>query len=207
MKSLFKSGVAIFVSAVLFMCLVPVQRVNAAEFTSGTVSGNVYENSFFGYRVTLPAGYSFVGSDELAAVTGKTKDVLASEKEIVNSIEDGSVMTVAYAVDSSGSDSINVVISKVDPSDTENGMMTAARDALVPIFTDNGFSDVSIDVVNKTVAGESHDVLVINATIEGFNFYEQQMGAIKDGYSINITAANYGDDDTDTMLGNITKID
>ena len=95
MKSLFKSGVAIFVSAVLFMCLVPVQRVNAAEFTSGTVSGNVYENSFFGYRVTLPAGYSFVGSDELAAVTGKTKDVRASEKEIVKSIEDGSVMTVA----------------------------------------------------------------------------------------------------------------
>ena len=132
---------------------------------------------------------------------------LASEKEIVKSIEDGSVMTVAYAVDSSGSDSINVVISKVDPSDTENGMMTAARDALVPIFTDNGFSDVSIDAVNKTVAGESHDVLVINATIEGFNFYEQQMGAIKDGYSINITAANYGDDDTDTMLGNITKMD
>ncbi len=207
MKNIFKRGIAIFVSAVLFMCLVPAQKVNAAEFTSGTISGNVYENSFFGYRVTLPEGYSFVGTDELAAVTGKTKDVLANEQEIVKSLEDGSVMTVAYAVDSSGSNSINVVIGKVSPTDTENEMMTAAKDALGPIFTDNGFSGVSIDVVNKTVAGESHDVLVITANIEGFNFYEQQMGAIKDGYSINITAANYGEDGTDKMLGNISKID
>ncbi len=206
MKSIFKRGIAVLVSAVIFMCLVPAQRVSAAEFTSGTVSGNVYENSFFGYRVTLPEGYSFVGTDELAAVTGKAKDLLASDQEIVKSIEDGSVMTVAYAVDASGLNSINVVISKVNPTDTENEMMTSARDALAPFFTDNGFADVTIDVVNKVVAGENHDVLVISANIGGTGFYEQQMGSIKDGYSINITAANYLENNTDSMLANITKI-
>ena len=47
------------------------------EFSIGAVDGNAYVNEYFGVKLNLLDGYSFVDDETLAQITGMTTDMLS----------------------------------------------------------------------------------------------------------------------------------
>lgn len=208
MKGIVKRGLAIILSVVFMACLIPAIEVRAEEFSTGEVKGNVYENEFFGIRLTLPDGYSFVDEKALAQLSGQTATLLKDHEATAQAIKDGSVIIFAYANDDdTGYNSINVTLSNLgDASITEEEVAVASRDELGSFFLENGYTLDHIEAKPKKVAGENHYELALDASIDGFKFYEQVVTLVKDGYNMNITAATYFKDDTDEILKGVAKL-
>jgi hypothetical protein len=201
------NSLAIIISAAILLCLIPAQRVSAAEFNIGTISGNVYENDFFGYRLTLPDGYTFVSNESLAMLNGRSTQSQEDTASIIKSIDKGNAVTIAFAEDASGYNTINIVISNTGYADAdENFIMSAADDSVKAVLEASGFTVNEFAVKEMVVAGDKHPILVVDGEFAGNGFYEKQMAAVKDGYSMNITFANFIEDNTTTGLSKISKI-
>nr|MCR5403322.1 hypothetical protein [Butyrivibrio sp.] len=185
----------------------PAGFAEAAEFDVGKKSGNVYENEFFGIRFTLPDGYSFVDDETLAQISGQTTELLKNHVAAARSIENGSVIIYAYANDETEYNTINITLSNVgDSAITEKDVAEASRDELKAFFTENGYKVDSIEAKTRDIAGEEHYEIVVEATYDGYKFYEQVVVFLKDGYNMNITTANYFKDSTDEILTGVTKL-
>lgn len=207
MRYVMKRSIAVFLAAVLLMSFLPAIKARAAGFDVGKKSGNVYENEFYGIRFVLPDGYAFVDDETLAQISGQTVELLKNHVATAKSIEDGSVIIYAYANDESEYNTINITLSNVgDETVTEKDIAEASRDELKAFFVENGYKVDSIEAKQKNVAGQSHYEIAVEATYEGYKFYEQVVVFLKDGYNMNITAANYFRDDTDEILKGVTSI-
>ena len=82
----------------------------SGEFSIGTVAGKTYVNEYFGIKINVPDGYSFVDDETLAQLTGMTSDMLSDNEAVKEVIEDGTVSLVCYAMNESGLCNINATI-------------------------------------------------------------------------------------------------
>ncbi len=207
MRKRLLSSIAVIVSAVILLCLVPARQVSAAEFNIGTISGSAYENDFFGYRVTLPDGYTFVSTESLAMINGRSTEAQEDMASILKAIESGNAITVAYAEDQTGYNTVNIVIANTGYADaTEEFIMSSADDSIKAVLEASGFTVNEFAVKEMVVAGDKHPILNVEGEIAGKSFYEKQIAVVKDGYSMHITYANYIEDNTTSGLSKISKI-
>lgn len=207
MKTIIKRTLAVSLAFVVMLCIMPAGTVRAAGYSTGSIDGNVYENEFFGISLTLPDGYSFVSDKELSQIAGRTVDEIKDEEGTIASIEAGEVITYAFAQDSTGLNSVNIVLSKnMDPSITVKEAMESALTEIVPVLEDSGFIDVKAGIEKKKAAGSTHEIMYVEGKIGGFGFYEKQIAFFKDGYAIHITIANYGEDNTEALFEGLSKI-
>ena len=52
------------------------------EFTLGTTDGNVYENEYLGFRITVPEEMAFASDEELARLSASTGEVLKDNETV-----------------------------------------------------------------------------------------------------------------------------
>lgn len=207
MKNTLKKGFAIILSSMIMMCLLPAAHANAAEFSTGTINGNVYENDFFNIKLELPEGYTFVDEETLAQINEISINLLRNNAAAVKSIEKGQVITFALAKDENGYNTINITISNLgDDTVTDKDVAIASIDELAAFLVENGYVVDSIDAIEKTVAGESRVEISVEAAADGYKFFEQIIPIVKDGYNMNVTYANYFLDEIDTLLNSLQKI-
>ncbi|WP_026651156.1 hypothetical protein [Butyrivibrio proteoclasticus] len=206
MKTMFKRSLTLILSVVLLSCI-PAFAVRAAGYSTGAITDNVYENEFFGFKLTLPDGYEFVSDEQLTQIAGRTLAEIKDNEGTIASIENGEVVTYAFASDSTGLNSINIVLSKnANSSVTVKEAMDAAIEEIVPILEDSGFIDINAGIEQKKALGTTNDVMYVEGKIGGFGFYEKQIAFFKDGYAIHITIANYGEDNTQALFDGLSKI-
>ena len=174
------------------------------EFSVGTVEGNTYVNDYFGVKLNLLDGYTFVDDEELAQITGMTADILSDNKAAAKAIEDGSATIVAYAADSTGLCNVNVTAqsnaSLANAILDEEAVLVASVDQAKSALEAQGISNITYDVVEKEVAGENHKVLKMNGEYNGIEFHNEMVNLQKGDYMLAFAATSFNGDSTNAMI-------
>ncbi len=179
------------------------------EFSTGTVDGNVYENQYFGLKVTVPADYSFIDDETLAQLSGMAADIMKDNKAAAAALDNGTAAIVAYANKQGAADNINVTIqsnaSLANALMDEKAVMTVSMGQLQSVLESQGAEITYIDVVEKEVAGETHYVLELEGTINGMDLSERVVNFQKGDYMLAVAASCFNSDDVDTLMEGIEK--
>ena len=174
------------------------------EFSVGTVDGNSYVNEYFGVKLGLLDGYSFVDDETLAQITGLTADMLSDNKLLAKAIEDGTATIIAYAADSTGLNNVNVTVqsnaSLANAILDEEAVLKASVDQAQSALEAQGISNITYDVVEKEVAGENHKVLKMNGEYNGIEFHNEMVNLQKGDYMLAFAATSFNGDSTDSMI-------
>ncbi len=201
MKSIIKNASLMLLSLVLVVsfCVTPVR---AAGFSVGTTEGDTYANEFFGKKLVLPKGYTFLEGQELATQSGTPLKELNDPAGLVKTIDGGDSVIICYAFDSTGKNNINVSLAKID-MDNEQEVMNILKDFLSDLYTSSGYVVNKLEVNKKKVAGEDHYVLSADLSIGEVNCYQEAVTFLKDGYAMTLTASAFTTDETDKAIANI----
>lgn len=180
------------------------------EFSIGTVEGNAYVNEYFGVKLNLLDGYSFVDDETLAQITGMTTDMLSDNKLATKAIEEGTAAIVAYAQNSTGLCNINVTAQSnatlanaiLDEEAVLNASVSQAQSALEA----QGISNITTEIVEREVAGETHKVLKMNGEFNGVEFHNEMVNLQKGDYMLAFAATCFNEDSTDALIDAIEAL-
>ena len=193
MKNILKKGFAVIFSAVIVMCLIPAQQVKADGFDLGTVKGNVYENSYFGYKVTLPAGYSF------------TTNELDHPETAMALVEAGAGMLILEAETTTGYSNANIILTNGASSYTEKEILTQGI-AEIKASAGTNVKINSAEIQSQKIAGDKRSIIAVSATIGDITFSQKEVILINGDYGMIITFTGVDDAETTEMLKWITKL-
>ena len=165
----------------------------------GYIQGSTYKNDFFGLKLTSPVGYEF------------TDDGVYTDAEYASrELDDGEAVIVACGADSTDLNFFDVVVQSYanmnDSLFNEEDILKIAKVSLERQLTDGGAEVISMDISQKTVAGEIHYVLSVHGSYQGYDFYEQMVNIQKDDYMFSVVVNNFITDKTDDVLNNIEKM-
>ena len=124
MKNVFKKGFTIVLCAAICLCLIPSLKANAAEFELGTATVNTYDNNYFGYRITLPAGYNFTNSE------------LGSPETAMACVEAGLGITIIEAETPNGIGNMNIILTNGASGYTEKTVLQEGMAEIKGSLTD-----------------------------------------------------------------------
>ena len=179
------------------------------EFSTGTVDGNVYENEYFGIKLTVPTDYSFLDDETLAQVSGMAADVMKDNKAAAAALENGTAAIVAYAIKNGAADNINVTIqsnaSLANAIFDEKAIMEASMDQLKTVLESQGAEISAVEVVEKEVAGENHWVIELTGNVSGMELHERIVNFQKGDYMMAIAASSFNNEDAETLMSGIEK--
>ncbi len=180
------------------------------EFSVGTVEGNTYVNDYFGVKLNLLDGYTFVDDEELAQITGMTADVLSDNKAAAKAIEDGSATIVAYAADSTGLCNVNVTAqsnaSLANAILDEEAVLVASVDQAKSALEAQGISNITYEIVDRTVAGENHKVLKMHGDYSGVEFNNEMVNLQKGDFMLAFAATCFNGDTTDEIIDGVEAL-
>ena len=194
MKNVLRKGFAIIISAAIVMCLIPAQKISAAEFDLGTATVNTYENSYFGHRITLPDGYVFCASE------------LGSPETAMALVNSGAGITIIEAESTTGIANMNIILTNGATGYTEKSVLDEGM-ADVKANLSEGITLNKIEILNKKVAGSKHDILATSVTIGEVSISQRQVVLINGDYGMFITFSGADDAEADAMLKWLSKIE
>jgi hypothetical protein len=187
----------------------PAEEESDVEFTTGTVNGNVYENEYFGIKLTVPSDYSFLDDDTLSQLTGMASDIMKDNKAAKQALENGTAAIVAYGIKSGAADNINVTIqSNASLANTifdEKAIMDVSKDQLKSALESQGAEITSCEVVESEVAGEKHYIIELTGNVNGMEVHEQVVNFQKGDYMMAIEASTFNSDDAATLMSGVEK--
>ncbi len=182
------------------------------ESISGSISGNTYENKYFNVKYTLGDNYRFATEDEIKTLNSALGDLdaIKDNKAAKKALDEGAVMTVAYAMDSTKGKTLTVVIQSVNSIVgsliNEEAILTAGKADVEKGLEAQGLSNVTSEVENVTFLGEEHPSLKITGTINGAVLNERMVCLVKGNYII-LFAASGLDNDFDSELLSATTVE
>ncbi|WP_022764333.1 hypothetical protein [Butyrivibrio sp. XPD2006] len=194
MRNVLRKGFAIIISAAIVLCLIPAQKISAAEFDLGTATVNTYENSYFGYRITLPDGYVFCASE------------LGSPETAMALVNSGAGITIIEAESTTGIANMNIILTNGATGYTEKSVLEEGM-ADVKANLSEGITLNKIEILNKKVAGSKHDILATSVTIGEVTISQRQVVLINGDYGMFITFSGADDAEADAMLKWLSKIE
>ena len=193
MKNVLRKGFAIIISAAIVMCLIPAQKISAAEFELGTATVNTYENNYFGHRITLPDGYVFCASE------------LGSPETAMALVNSGAGITIIEAESTTGIANMNIILTNGATGYTEKTILEEGIAEIKATLSEE-ITLNKIEVQNRKVAGSKHDILVMSASIGEMTFSQRQVVLINGDYGMIITLTGADDAEADAMLKWLSKI-
>ena len=181
------------------------------EFSIGSVVDNAYVNEYFGVKLNLLDGYSFVDDETLAQITGMTSDILSDNKLATKAIEDGTAAIIAYATNESGLSNINVTAQSnatlANAILDEEAVLTASVGQAQAALEAQGISNITYEIVEREVAGETHKVLKMSGEYSGVEFHNEMVNLQKGDYMLAFAATCFNEDACDELIDALEKID
>lgn len=132
---------------------------NSANQAKGTVTDNVYQNSYFGVKLAIPEGFQqtdYTGFDLMAV-----------------SSTNGSMYQVQ--VIGTGLAGVNGNIA------TQESIIEASKSYIEQMMQSAGYTDSNVTTEKGTFLGEEANLLVVNAKMEGMSLYMIDAILLKDG--------------------------
>lgn len=175
----------------------------------GTNDGKVYENKFIGIGYKLNDGYTLYTDEQIKELNNMTSDMAGNEyRELMSN---ATIIYDMFAADSSGLNSINLNLEKLD--DQQMAFLTikqnfeAAVDIMEDTYNNLGCTNFKYDISTVEIDGREVDALYIEAEINGTNVYQTLFGVKCDGYLANIAVSTYFTNTTSDIINNIYWLD
>lgn len=179
--------------------------VKAAGLSIGSASGNTYENEFFNLKLVLPSNFAFVSNEKLADESELSLEELNDPALAVEKINGGLSPFVAYAYDETEKNNVNISISAIDGY-TEADLFAEVKDAMGGVYSEYGYDEYAVDVVDAEIMGEPHYKMISELKIGDLHIYQETVALLKDGYCITITASADSKDLAAACTSDITKL-
>lgn len=175
----------------------------------GTNDGKVYENKFIGIGYTLNDGYTLYTDEQIKELNNITSDMAGDEyRELMSN---ATIIYDMFAADSSGLNSINLNLEKLD--DQQMALLNikqnfeAAVDIMEDTYNNLGCTNFKYDISTVEIDGREVDALYIEAEINGTSLYQTLFGVKCDGYLANIAVSTYFTNTTSDIINNIYWLD
>ncbi|OON85810.1 hypothetical protein BXO88_10225 [Oribacterium sp. C9] len=179
----------------------------SSENIVGTVKKNVYINEYVGYKVTLPDGYKFADSEELAEMNGVTTDVMDDYDEIMKVINSNNSFVAAYAMNDAKEIFELRVLKYDDPASIDDYLFgDDMQNYYRQFYKDTGYTVKDINIKKETVAGDKHKVMSIQTVKGETTFCGKSLYVGEKDYFLFISTSNYSKNGADSMLGSIEKL-
>lgn len=164
------------------------EPVEEDEEIIGTISGNTYENEYFGIGVELDKSWVVATHEEAAQILGLTSEYMGVDKLM----ETSGVFCDLYAMNGSGAN-VNIMLQKetfLTKNKSDEEYVEFALQASLGTLEQAGFSNIETEIGTMTFAGETYCTVSLSATINGNPVYETMVFIRKNGYMVNITSAS-----------------
>lgn len=175
----------------------------------GTNDGKVYENKFIGIGYKLNDGYTLYTDEQIKELNNITSDM--ADDEYRELMSNATIIYDMFAADSSGLNSINLNLEKLD--DQQMALLNVKQnfEAAVGIMEDTynnlGCTNFKYDISTVEIDGREVDALYIEAEINGTSLYQTLFGVKCDGYLANIAVSTYFTNTTPDIINNIYWLD
>ena len=171
------------------------------DLSIGKAEGNVYKSEFIGIGFNLPSGWTFYTDEQIRELNNFTTDML--EEDLQKAIQDANLIYDMYAQDASGNN-VAINLEKVSALGSvihsEEDYIDASLPALKDALTSVGFSTVTTQKINVTLAGETHPAISIVASNGQVTVYEKVVCKKIGNYIACIAIATPNTDITDSVL-------
>lgn len=175
----------------------------------GTNDGKVYENKFIGIGYKLNDGYTLYTDEQIKELNNMTSDMAGNEyRELMSN---ATIIYDMFAADSSGLNSINLNLEKLDDQQIAflnvKQNFEAAVDIMEDTYNNLGCTNFKYDISTVEIDGREVDALYIEAEINGTSLYQTLFGVKCDGYLANIAVSTYFTNTTSDIINNIYWLD
>ncbi|SFU42258.1 hypothetical protein [Butyrivibrio sp. INlla21] len=178
-----------------------------ANFTSGEVIDNVYENEFFNVKIPVSEGMVFADEVKVAELNGLVDNTITNE-QLKEAMDKQGSLAVAYATDNNLS-AFTVSIGSAGKIATallsEKKIIEASKDSLISQYEGMGLTDISTSIEKTTFIGEEHECLSMTGTAQGVTFHAKVICLLKDGY-IGTFAVGGPSEEVCNILDGATKL-
>lgn len=169
----------------------------AKAYERGTIDGTTYTNESFGVTVDLPSNWVFLSDDDIATLTGVSKDMFDNET-LSKALDEVSSLIDMYAVDgNSGADNVNLTVEKksiLTKGLDAQGYVDAAKATTKITLEASGFENVEIESSTVETANGEIPCLKAHSVFGGQEIY-QVIGVYSIGdYFVSVTSTVYGSD-------------
>lgn len=179
---------------------------NDVKFQIGEISGDTYENKFFGIKCEIDNDWAFSTEEEIAELNNFTMDYMPDD--LAKQYEKSGNFIDMYASADDGFDNINISAQKLSKSEIKNfdavENFKAAIPTLEKTFENMGCTDCDFEVSKATVDGEEYDAYYGTAQREDLRMYQQQIAVIRNNYLVTITVTSYNEDICDDIFDFMT---
>lgn len=179
------------------------------NFSNGTISGNVYTNSFLGIQSTLPDGWSFFDEDQMKQLNSWASDNMSSDY-IKEQLNNGQVYIDMYAASADQTQSENLVIQNIKSifgamMDIDT-IVDSSVSTVQQQLQSQGVENLSVTKGTATFLGKEQTALKVSGTTQGVQVYETQAYIKVGTYLATVTATSYQQDTTQAVLDTVTSI-
>lgn len=179
---------------------------NDVKFQIGEISGDTYENKFFGIKCEIENDWTFSTEEEIAELNNFTMDYMPDD--LAKQYEKSGNFIDMYASADDGYGNINISAQKLSKSEMESfdpvSNFKAAFPSLEEAFENMGYTNCKFDVAKVTVDGKEYDAYYGTAQLEDLRMYQQQISIIRNNYLVTITVTSYNEDICDDIFDFMT---
>ncbi|MCR5823935.1 MAG: hypothetical protein K6G60_05825 [Lachnospiraceae bacterium] len=153
---------------------------------------------------------TFTDEEGIAELNSALKNVefLKSNGAAQKLLDEGYMLIVAYASDLQTGQSFNVGIQNIGMLASltlnERKFLDLQCPSIPKALESQGFTDITAEIYDLTMCGESHPAIVVSSLIQGYPFYEIMLVSIKSSYASFYTFAGF---DLESLLNMVSAIE
>ena len=183
----------------------------------GVIEGTTYTNKYAGLEIRLDDSWSIYPADQLQELPDIVKE-MTEGTELEKSLENVQQITDVLAENPDNLTTINVLLQKLSTQQriaykllSEEDVLDSIldqQDTLVTAYAQGGINVSTMEKITVTCMGEEHFALKTVAETQGVPYYILQIYDYHLGeYSVTITMGSFVEDNTESMLQLLYKLD
>lgn len=180
----------------------------AGDYVPGKVSGDTYENEFFGFTYKLPEGFKFQDEAYLKQMNQVALDMFDSEA-VTQALESGAAFFEMAAIGSNNSSNINAVVAYAGTPEAKaldaKGYLQYTDATLADQLASTGakVESTELGTYKSSVTGAEFPSLKIKLSMNGVTMNEEMVCLKAGDYFMTITATSADEPELDQILCNL----
>lgn len=188
-----------------------VEAAPEPEFQMGEMSGGVYTNEFLGIGCSLDSNWAYLTNEEILELNADAVEQMPDE-ELREMLETADVIQDMYAQADDGMLSMTICFENLGVIDGVTVDEAAYLEAAIPVLeqslTGIGVTDVTIEKMTETLAGEERQAVKLSGMLDaGMAIYQEQIYLKKGNYIAIITLCSGREDLTAQLAAMFYALD
>ena len=181
----------------------PVEDDQGPEFSTGTSSGNRYENAFIGIGCELDSDWIFMTDEEIQQQNQAGMEIAGEEYQEL--LENAETISDMMATNVNETDTVNVSLEKLSGVARligEDVYVEQGMENLDGVMESMGLENVTTETGEMEFAGSTHKTISTEAELMGVKMYQKQVCVKCSGYMAIVSVCTWQENTTDQILAN-----